>query len=159
MGQHEDDPGQLEMPKPSPEDSNHWVLWHACWVETLAWWPELWRVPNQTDIPQFARQVQVWASFQMPKVRCHTKKMENDYSVLPTPQCIERDAFLPFSTMKCGVLDYHMKQPHKILVYAKALQFWVEKAQLPMPVGRVCTGIEGGHGASDNVYRQRSSWQ
>ena len=49
------------------------------------------------------------------------------------PHCIERDPFLSFSTVKFGGLDYHIKQPHKTLLYTKALQFWVEKAQLPMP--------------------------
>ena len=59
--------------------------------------------------------------------------MENDYLVPPAPQCIERDAFLPFSTAKFGSQDYCMKQPQKTLAYAKVLQFCVEKAQLPMP--------------------------
>ena len=88
-------------------------------------------VPNQTDIPQFVRWV--WPSFQMPKVRCHAEKMENDYLAPPGPHNIKRDAFLPFSTVKCGSLDYHVKQPHKTLAYSKALQFWAEKAQPPMP--------------------------
>ena len=35
--------------------------------------------------------------------------------------------------MKFGGQDYDMKQTQKTLVYTKALQFWVEKAQLPMP--------------------------
>ena len=69
----------------------------------------------------------------MPKVRCHAEKMKNDYLVLPGPYCIERDVFLPFNTMKFGGQDYCMKQPQKTLVYTKALQFWAEKAQLPMP--------------------------
>ena len=50
---HEDDhdqPGTLEL---SLDDSNWWVQWHSCCVETPVWWPELWRVPNQKDIPQF----------------------------------------------------------------------------------------------------------
>ena len=58
------------------------------------------------------------------------------------PHCIERDVFLPFSTVKFGSLDYCMKQPHKTLVYTKASQFWAEKAQLPTP-GQPCQLAEG----------------
>ena len=91
------------------------------------------------DIPQFMRRVR--ASFQMPKVRCHAKKMENNYLVLPAPHCLKRDAFLPFNTMKFGSQDYHMKQPQKTLAYTKALQHWAEKAQPPMP-GESCQFVE-----------------
>ena len=35
--------------------------------------------------------------------------------------------------MNFGSQDYQMKQPLKTLAYAKALQFWAEKAQPPMP--------------------------
>ena len=126
----EDDPNQSTTPEPSLGDSNKWVLWCACHVETLSWWQELWKVPNQMDIPQFARRVR--ASFQVPKVRCCANKKENGYSAPPAPHCIERDAFLPFNTMKFAGQDYCMEQPQKTLVYAKALQYWVEKAWLPM---------------------------
>ena len=91
------------------------------------------------DIPQFVRRVR--ASFQIPKARCHAKKMENDYSVPPAPYCIERDTFLPFNTLKFSSQDYHMKQPQKALAYAKALQHWAEKAQPPMP-GKPCQLVE-----------------
>ena len=36
-----DDSDQSGMPKPSLEDSNNWILWHACQVEKPSWWPEL----------------------------------------------------------------------------------------------------------------------
>ena len=58
--------------------------------------------------------------------------MENDYLALPTPHCIERDVFLPFNNIQFGGQDYHMKQPEKTLVYAKALQYLAEKAWSPM---------------------------
>ena len=127
----EDDPDWPTTPEPSLEDSNKWVLWCTNHVETLSWWPELWEVPNQMAIPQITRRVR--ASFQMPNVRCHTKKMENDYLAPAALHCIERNVFLPFNTMKFGSQDYHMKQPQKTLAYAKALQHWTKKAQPLMP--------------------------
>ena len=84
--EHKNNSNWSATPKPSLEDSYQWVLQHACQVETLAWWPELWQIPNQTDIPQLTRWV--WTSFQMPKVRCHNEKMENDYLVPPTPTAL-----------------------------------------------------------------------
>ena len=35
--------------EPPFKDSNKWVLWYACQVEMLAWWPKLQRVPNQKE--------------------------------------------------------------------------------------------------------------
>ena len=122
----------LELPF---DNNNKWVMWCTLQVETPAWWPKLQIVLNQTDTVQFARQIQ--ASFQMPKVKCLTLKMDNDYSALPTSHCIERDAFLPFSTVKSSGQDYQMKLPQKTLAYTKALQFWLEKAQ-PLLPGQLC---------------------
>ena len=122
---HEEDSDQSETPEPSLQDINKWVLGCAHWVETPSWWPELQEVPNQTDICQFARRV--WAPFQMLKKRCHTSNTENDYLVLLTPHCIERDTFLLFNHMQFSSQDYCMKQPQKTLVYAKALQHWAGK--------------------------------
>ena len=85
----EEDSNQSATPKPSLEDSNKWVLWHARWVQSLAWWPKLREVLNWTDLPWFARRLR--ALFQLPKVRCHASNMENDYLAPPAPHCIDRD--------------------------------------------------------------------
>ena len=81
--------------------------------------------------------------------------MENDYLVL-APHCIGRDSFLPFGSMQFSSQDYHIKQPQKILAYAKALQHWVEKAQLPMlgepyQLGE-CMRTEGSNGATNDIH-------
>ena len=47
------------------------------------------------------------------------------------PHCIELDADIPFGNGNFANQDYQIKQPQKTLAYAKALQFWEEKAQLP----------------------------
>ena len=119
------------MPEPSLEDSNKWVLWHAQWVQTLAWWPELREVPNQMDLPHFMRRLR--ALFQLPKVRCHVSNTENDYSAPPSPHHIDGDVYLLLNDMKFGGWDYWLKQPEKTLAYVKTLQHWVEKAHMPMP--------------------------
>ena len=126
-----DDSDWSLTPEPLFKESNKCIFWHTCQVEMPAWWPELWRVPSQKDIPEFARQV--WASFQMPRVRCHTEKMENDYLALPTPHCIKRDVFLPFSTVKSNGQDYHMKQPQKWWHMPRHYNFGWKSPNCPCP--------------------------
>ena len=61
----------------------------------------------------------------------HWGGKENDYTPPPMPHCIKWDAFLPFSEGNIASQDYRMKQPHKMLAYAKALHFWAKKSHLP----------------------------
>ena len=51
---------------------------------------------------------------------------------MTTPHCTEWDAFLPQSEGNFTSQDYRLRQPRKTLAYAKALQFWAEKAQPPL---------------------------
>ena len=59
----------------------------------------------------------------------HAQGVDNDYLVPPAPHFLDHDWFLPVSSMRIG------RQPQKTLVYAKALQYWAEKAQ-PLPPGK-----------------------
>ena len=116
----EDDPQWTSMPEPFPQKNNEWVHWHAQHVEMPMWWQELQEVPSQSDIKEFTQRVCV--SLQVPKAKCHASKVENDYSVLPAPQSLDRDQFLPIQDMRFSSQDYQMMQPQKTLAYAKALQ-------------------------------------
>ena len=100
-------------------------------LDTLAWWWELKEVPNQDNLQEFTRRV--WASFQVPKARCHASKVDNDHSTPPAPCSLDRDQFLPLLDMQFSSQDFWLTQPQKILAYVKALQYWAEKAQLPVP--------------------------
>ena len=71
----------------------------------------------------------------------HAQGVDNDYSALLAPQSLNHDQFLPVSNMRFGRQDYCMRQPQKALSYAKALQFWVEKAQ-SLPLGEPCQMAE-----------------
>ena len=57
------------------------------------------------------------------------ERKENDYTPPPLPQCIEWDDFLPYNDGNFASQDYRIKQPQKMLAYAKAWQFWAKKAQ------------------------------
>ena len=48
------------------------------------------------------------ASFQMPMACYHATKGENNYTVPPTPHCLNQDAYLPLSDMKFGGQDYRI---------------------------------------------------
>ena len=65
------------MPKPPSDNPQEWVRWHAHWVGTPAWRPELVKVPTPRDPISFAKWV--WASFQFPKVNgmpsCYKQKV------------------------------------------------------------------------------------
>ena len=119
------------MPAPSLENSSEWVTWQANLVNTPTWWPELSVVPGEMDLEEFARKVQ--ALSELPKRRSHAQGTTNDYSTPLAPQTLEHDQFLPISSIKFSGQDYHMWQLQKTLVYAKALQYWAEKAQPPHP--------------------------
>ena len=47
----------------------------------------------------------MWASFQVPKVRCHTSKVDYDYSGPPAPHSLDRDGSIPVP------LGYAIQQP------------------------------------------------
>ena len=55
----------LGDPKPSPMEHEHWIKWHAQYIDMLAWWHELEAVPNVADPWEFAQRVR--ASFKVPK--------------------------------------------------------------------------------------------
>ena len=116
------------MPKLPFDNPQEWVRWHAHQVETPAWWPELVKLPTPRDPISFAKWVQ--ASFQFPKAK-FLRKGENDHTSPPAPHCIEWDTFLPQTEGNFVSQDYRLRQAKKTLAFAKALQFWVEKAQPP----------------------------
>ena len=77
---------------------------------------------------EFTRKV--WALFELPKSSSCAQGTPNDYSTTPIPQALECDQFLPISNIMFSGQDFQMWQPQKTLAYAKALQYWAEKAQL-----------------------------
>ena len=106
-------------------------MWCMQQLDTLAWWQELKEVPGQDNLQEFARRVQV--SFQVPKARCYASKVDNDYSAPPAHHSLDRDPFLPLLDMWFGSQDFWLTQPQKTLAYVKAIQYWAEKAQPPIP--------------------------
>ena len=117
-------------PEPSSMRNTKWIKWHVWQLDTPAWWLEHKKVPSQDNL-QFTWRV--WASFEVHKASCHALKVDNDHSALPAHHSLERDQFLPLPNTQFGSQDFQLTQPLKTLAYVKALQYWAEKTQLPIP--------------------------
>ena len=63
-------------------------------------------------------------------------------TLYPHPHVLDWDQFLLIGNMHFGGQDYRLKQPEKALAYAKALQYWAEKAQPACP-SKPCWLAEG----------------
>ena len=74
---------------------------------------------------------EVWASFQLPKRVSEQHWVKNDHQALPALPCLcEKDFLLPpDSIFACQ--DIWEIQHEKMVAYARALQFWAEKVNLP----------------------------
>ena len=94
------------------------------------WWRELVTIPNVDDPEMLA--CKIHASFQVLWVRCRALKDPGDYTALPTPKCIQRKIFLQVADYHLPFQDYQLKQLQRTLAYVQALQYWAEKANLPV---------------------------
>ena len=80
---------QTSMPDPSPRGM---PSGSGGTHSNLTCWPggkNSGRFPSQDDVWEFTRRV--WASFQVPKVRYHASKVDNNYSVPLVPHSLDRD--------------------------------------------------------------------
>ena len=83
------------------------------------------------DIQELAQKIR--ASFELPWQISEIHDVKNYYLAPPAPRCIWWKAFLlPLDpTFPCQ--DIREGQLEKTIAYVQALQYWVEKANLPMP--------------------------
>ena len=112
------------MPEPSILDVETWLDWQACQQSTPCWWWELKAIPGVKDPQKLA--YKIWTSFSIPEVRSRAF-LGQDFTVSPTPKCLNRNAFLPSD------LSYQDMQQQPFLLtaaYARGLQYWVEKLNL-----------------------------
>ena len=132
-GQHRRGGGlpQTSMPEPSPMEGTEGIKWHAWQLDMPALWQGLKEVPSQDNLQEFTRRV--WASFELPKMQCCASKVDNYHSALPAHHSLDRDQFLPLPDMQFGSQDFWLTHAQKTLAYAKALQYWAEKAQPLIP--------------------------
>ena len=73
----------------------------------------------------------IWASFELPWQISEQHCVENYHQASLAPLCLCQKDFLPQQNSKFPYQDIRESQLEKMVAYTWALQFWVEKANLP----------------------------
>ena len=102
-----------------------WLEMQAQQLGTPAWWSELKAIPGGKDLQKPAHKIQ--ASFYIPEVRMRAS-LEQEYPATPAPKCLNRNAFLPD---ELSYQDIQQQLTLLMVAYARGLQYWVEKFNLP----------------------------
>ena len=119
----------MPSPKPLIEELEKWVTWRAWTYETPSCWQELGMVPGVDDHEKLPHEV--WASFRLPQRASEWCQVENDHQAPLALQCLCHRSFLPLPNSNFTCRDIWELQQEKTVAYAQALQFWVEKDNLP----------------------------
>ena len=90
------------------------------------WWEELIVIPDVEYVWRLAWKI--WASFKVPSVRMEALEGWL-FTAPPAQKYIQRCEFLP-DGLPCQ--DVRIKPCQMTLTYARALQFWAEKVNLPV---------------------------
>ena len=120
-----------EAPSPEPpvKELHEWVTWKAKMCNTPDWWRELLPVPG---VPNCKKLVwKVWALFSHSKRASEVNKMGDYYQAPPAPLCLLRKNFQLPPDFIFSCQDIRQMQIEKTVAYTHALQYWVEKTDLP----------------------------
>ena len=110
--------------EPSVMDLDTWLEWKSQQLDSPTWWVELEAIPGTRDLHKFARKIR--ASFYIPEVQMRAS-LEEGYTTLPAPWCLNWNAFLPKELVYQDV----QQQPALLTItYARSLQYWAEKCKL-----------------------------
>ena len=129
------DEGNRMPLEPAVTEFSQWVLWRADRCKTPSWWAELSAVPEIGDHKRLAREVQ--ASFQLPQQMRELGMKEADLQAPPTPPCLHQQKFMPPAQSIYACRDIREIPQEKAVAYARVLQHWAEKIDLPAG-GRPC---------------------
>ena len=111
--------------EPSVSDVEIWLEWQVKQLGTPGWWSELKAIPGVEDPRELAHKI--WASFYIPEVKIRAF-LEQEYTVPPTPKCLNRNAFL---LDELSYQDIWQQQTLLMIAYTRGLQYWAEKLNLP----------------------------
>ena len=118
------------LQEPPAKEYKKWIAWRGCQVHTPNWWQELVWIPGINNSQELDQKIR--ASFEVPWAKSQAQDVKNDYSAPPAPKCISRKEFLSPQDQMFPSQDFREGQSQKTLAYAQALQYWAEKATLPM---------------------------
>ena len=147
-GSSEEENTEPGLPQNPPvEEYERWVTWQAWVHNTPAWWPELAKIPEVNNHQELAQMVH--SSFELPQWISEWHGMENYHQATPAPLSICQKDFLPQHDSKFDCQDMRELQLEKMVAYAQALQFWVEKQSAyprqTMPFGREHLRVKRGN--------------
>ena len=92
---------------------------------TPAWWSELKAILGVEDPRELTHKI--WASFYIPEVKMRAS-LEQEYTVPPDPKCLNRNTFL---LDELSYQDVWQQLTLLMIAYARGLQYWEEKLNLP----------------------------
>ena len=130
-----EDGGNKSSPAPPVEEYERWVTWQAQAHDMPDWWPELAEISKVDDHQELAQKIRT--SFELPQWISEQHGMENYHQTPLALPCLHQKDFLPQQDSKFPCQDIRESQLEKTVVYAQALQFWAEKANLPT-LGQPC---------------------
>ena len=122
-------------PEPTATEFSQWVQLRANGCKTPSWWAELSAVPEVGDHKRLAREVQ--ASFWLPQRMRELRMKEANLQAPPMPPCLCWQKFMPPAKSIYTCRDIREIPQEKAVAYARALQHWAEKINLPAG-GRPC---------------------
>ena len=125
----EEEDKMAPSPKPPVKELCKWVMWKAEACKTPSWQRELVAVPEIEDQEKLAHEVQ--ASFWHPKWASEVHQMDNYHQAPSALPCLLSKSFMPPPDSIYTCWDIWEMQREKTVAYTWALQYWVEKADLP----------------------------
>ena len=124
-----DDEGKKTPPEPAVLDFAEWVPWKAERCDTPSWWMELSTVPGEDNTGKLARQVR--ASFGLPRQQQEQDAGRATLQAPLAPPCLCQQRFMPPADSIFASQDIREVPRKKVVVYARALQYWVEQNDPP----------------------------
>ena len=121
--------GEKMLPEHPVSNFAEWVHWKAERCDTPSWWTELSTVPGEDDTRKLARQVRV--SFGLPWQLEVLDAEGGTLQAPPAPSCLHRQRFMQQADSIFASQDIREVPREKVVVYARALQYWAEQNDLP----------------------------
>ena len=124
-----DNEGGETLPEPAVLDFTEWVQLKAGKCDTPSWWMELSMVPGEDNTRELTRQVR--ASFGLPQQLWEQDAEKATLQAAPTLPCLCQQTFMPPPDSIFASQDIREVPREKVVVYARALQYWAEQNNLP----------------------------
>ena len=121
------------LPESAVLDFTEWVWWKARNCDTPSWWMELSMVPGEDNARELVRQVRV--SFGLPQWLWELDVGKATLQAPPALPHLCQQTFMLLPDSIFASQDIREVPREKVVVYARALQYWVEQNNPPTEGG------------------------